>query len=68
VLAIRGILNGTANHILTLMAQGLDYAAALSDAQAQGYAEPDPTDDVEGMTSSPRLESSPPSPSAVSLG
>lgn len=48
VLAIRGILNGTANHILTLMAQGLDYAAALSDAQAQGYAEPDPTDDVEG--------------------
>ena len=48
VLAIRGILNGTANHILTLMTQGLDYAAALSDAQAQGYAEPDPSDDVEG--------------------
>jgi homoserine dehydrogenase len=48
VTAIRGILNGTANHILTLMAQGLDYPAALADAQAQGYAEPDPTDDVAG--------------------
>src|SRR4030095_6919485 len=48
VTAIRGILNGTANHILTLMAQGLDYAAAVAAAQDQGYAEPDPTDDVEG--------------------
>jgi len=48
VVAVRGILNGTANHILTLMAEGRDYRAALADAQAQGYAEPDPTDDVEG--------------------
>ena len=48
VVAVRGILNGTANHILTLMAEGLDYATALADAQARGYAEPDPTDDVEG--------------------
>jgi homoserine dehydrogenase len=48
VMAIGGILNGTANHILTLMAQGLEYPAALADAQTQGYAEPDPTDDVEG--------------------
>ena len=48
VLGMRGILNGTANHILTLMAKGLDYVTALADAQAQGYAEPDPTDDVEG--------------------
>jgi homoserine dehydrogenase len=48
VMAIRGILNGTANHILTLMAQGRDYPAALAEAQAQGYAEPDPTDDVAG--------------------
>jgi homoserine dehydrogenase len=47
-LALRGILNGTANYTLTLMAQGREYAAALADAQAQGYAEPDPTDDVEG--------------------
>jgi homoserine dehydrogenase len=48
VVTVRGILNGTANHILTSMAEGLDYPAALADAQARGYAEPDPTDDVEG--------------------
>jgi homoserine dehydrogenase len=48
VVGVRGILNGMANHILTLMAEGLDYSTALADAQAQGYAEPDPTDDVEG--------------------
>ncbi len=48
VTALRGILNGTANYILTLMAEGRDYATALAEAQAQGYAEPDPTDDVEG--------------------
>lgn len=48
IVAVRGILNGTANHILTLMAKGFDYPAALADAQAHGYAEPDPTDDVEG--------------------
>jgi homoserine dehydrogenase len=48
VIGLRGILNGTANHILTVMAEGLDYATALADAQARGYAEPDPTDDVEG--------------------
>lgn len=48
VVSLRGILNGTANHILTLMDGGLDYCAALADAQARGYAEPDPSDDVEG--------------------
>lgn len=48
VVALRGILNGTANYVLTRMAEGLDYPAALADAQAQGYAEPDPSDDVEG--------------------
>jgi homoserine dehydrogenase len=48
VLALRGILNGTANHVLTRMAEGLEYRAALADAQARGYAEPDPSDDVDG--------------------
>ncbi len=48
VLALQGILNGTANHILTLMAEGLDYPSALADAQARGYAEPAPADDMEG--------------------
>jgi homoserine dehydrogenase len=47
VTGLRGILNGTANHILTRMAEGLDYPAALADAQARGYAEPDPSDDVD---------------------
>ena len=46
--AIRGILNGTANSILSAMAQGSGYAEALAQAQALGYAEADPTDDVEG--------------------
>jgi homoserine dehydrogenase len=48
VLALRGIVNGTANHILTRMHEGLDYLAALADAQALGYAEPDPANDVDG--------------------
>ncbi len=48
VYALRGILNGTTNYILSAMAAGRDYAEALADAQAQGYAETDPTADVEG--------------------
>jgi len=46
--AIRGILNGTVNSILSAMATGHDYAEGLAQAQAQGYDETDPTDDVEG--------------------
>ena len=46
--AIRGILNGTTNYILSAMATGRDYAEVLAEAQAQGYAEADPTADVEG--------------------
>src|SRR3989454_2731222 len=46
--ALRGILNGTTNYILSAMATGRDYAEALTEAQAQGYAEADPTADVEG--------------------
>ncbi|MDR2771598.1 MAG: homoserine dehydrogenase [Clostridiales Family XIII bacterium] len=46
---IRGILNGTTNYILTQMAEGgLSYEQALKSAQAQGFAEADPTADVEG--------------------
>ena len=48
VLAIQGILNGTTNYILSEMEAGADYAAALAKAQALGYAEADPTGDVEG--------------------
>jgi len=46
--AIRGILNGTTNYILSAMASGRDYADVLAEAQSQGYAEADPTADVEG--------------------
>ena len=46
---IKGILNGTTNYMLTKMAEeGADYAAVLKDAQNKGYAEADPTADVEG--------------------
>jgi homoserine dehydrogenase len=46
---IKGILNGTTNFILSKMeTDGLDYAAALKLAQERGYAEADPTADVEG--------------------
>lgn len=45
---VRGILNGTTNYILTQMEAGQSYAAALAEAQRLGYAEADPTADVEG--------------------
>ena len=44
----RGILNGTCNYILTQMEAGMDYSAALTQAQALGYAESDPRADVDG--------------------
>ena len=49
VTAIRGVLNGTANFILTRMAaEGLDYDHVLAEAQDLGVAEADPSFDVEG--------------------
>ncbi|MEW9667445.1 homoserine dehydrogenase [Ammoniphilus sp. 3BR4] len=45
---IVGILNGTTNYILTKMEEGKTYEAALKEAQELGYAEADPTSDVEG--------------------
>ncbi len=46
---IQGIVNGTTNYILTQMEAGATYADALKDAQTRGYAEADPTGDVEGF-------------------
>lgn len=43
-----GILNGTSNYVLTRMKEGLGFAEAVAKAQALGYAEADPTADVEG--------------------
>ncbi len=49
VLRVAGIVNGTTNYILSEMnSTGADYAEALADASALGYAEADPTADVEG--------------------
>lgn len=44
-----GILNGTSNFVLGRMEEGLDFASAVAEAQALGYAEADPTADVEGF-------------------
>lgn len=50
ILEVMGIVNGTTNAILTNMSeQGWSYEAALADAQAKGYAEPDPSMDVGGQ-------------------
>jgi homoserine dehydrogenase len=48
ITSITGILNGTTNYMLTNMENGQDYNEVLSQAQALGYAEADPTADVEG--------------------
>jgi homoserine dehydrogenase len=51
-----GIVNGTTNYILTKMSQeGADYADVLKEAQALGYAEADPTSDVEGYDAARKM-------------
>ncbi len=53
---IAGIINGTGNFILTEMRdEGRDFAAVLAEAQALGYAEADPTFDVEGIDAAHKL-------------
>ena len=53
---VRGIVNGTTNFILSAMHQvGQGYADALADAQEAGYAEADPTADVEGIDAANKL-------------
>lgn len=53
---LMGIVNGTTNYILTKMTQdGADYQTALKEAQALGYAEFDPTNDVEGFDATYKL-------------
>lgn len=48
VQGFEGILNGTSNYVLTRMQEGLSFAAAVAQAQQLGYAEADPSADVEG--------------------
>ncbi|HEY6820991.1 MAG TPA: homoserine dehydrogenase, partial [Burkholderiales bacterium] len=53
---IAGIINGTSNFILSEMRdKGLPFAAALKDAQKHGYAEADPTFDIEGVDAAHKL-------------
>jgi homoserine dehydrogenase len=52
-----GIVNGTSNYILSKMTdEGLDFSLVLKEAQAAGYAEADPTLDIEGMDSAHKLQ------------
>jgi homoserine dehydrogenase len=46
---VMGIFNGTTNYILSQMESGMSYPVALAEAQKLGYAEADPTGDVEGF-------------------
>ena len=52
---IEGILNGTCNFILSKMDEGAEYTEVLKQAQAKGYAEADPTEDVGGFDARAKL-------------
>ena len=52
---MEGILNGTCNFILSKMDEGAEYATVLAEAQAKGYAEADPTEDVGGFDARAKL-------------
>ncbi len=52
---VLGIVNGTTNYILTKMEEGAEYADALADAQRLGYAEADPTEDVNGADAAAKM-------------
>ena len=52
---ISGIVNGTCNYILSKMESGASYGAVLKDAQALGYAEADPSADVDGFDARAKL-------------
>ncbi|MFZ1924568.1 MAG: homoserine dehydrogenase [Solirubrobacteraceae bacterium] len=52
---IHGIVNGTTNFILSEMTRGSSYEQALAEAQRQGYAEADPSDDVSGRDAAAKM-------------
>jgi homoserine dehydrogenase len=52
---VHGIVNGTTNFILTEMTRGSSYEQALSEAQRQGYAEADPSEDVSGRDAAAKM-------------
>lgn len=52
---VLGIVNGTTNFVLTEMEGGKSYSDALAEAQARGYAEADPTEDVDGADAAAKM-------------
>src|SRR6058998_3750263 len=57
ILSLAGIVNGTCNYILSKMTdENLDFSLVLKEAQTHGYAEADPTLDIEGMDSAHKLQ------------
>lgn len=55
IISFEGILNGTTNYILSKMYEGLNFSEALQDASEKGYAEKDPTLDVDGFDAVAKL-------------
>ena len=56
IMSVSAIINGTTNYILTAMSKrGVSFADALAEAQTLGFAEPDPTNDVEGIDAAYKL-------------
>ncbi len=56
ILSVMGIVNGTTNYMLTRMTDdGLDFETALAEAQAKGFAEADPTADVDGHDAAAKI-------------
>ena len=53
--SVMGIVNGTTNYMLTRISQGLSYEDALKEAQAKGFAEADPTADVDGFDAAAKI-------------
>jgi len=55
IVSFRGILNGTTNYILTRMEEGLSFDDALNDAKEKGYAEAEPSLDIDGYDAAAKL-------------
>jgi homoserine dehydrogenase len=55
IISFKGILNGTTNYILSMMEQGHTYDSAMKDAKEKGYAEANPSLDVDGFDAAAKL-------------
>lgn len=55
IVGIRGILNGTTNYMLSSLESGAEWEGALADARARGFAEADPSRDLEGLDAADKI-------------